>query len=124
MKRQRGLSFWSFLFVGILAAFALLLGFKVTPAIAEYFAIKKAISVVASEASPGTTVSDIRNAFMRRQAVDDFSSVDGKDLDISKDGGDVVIGVAYDKKIPLVANVSLLIEFEASSGRSKTKRAQ
>ncbi|TXG78884.1 MAG: DUF4845 domain-containing protein [Rhodocyclaceae bacterium] len=122
MRRQRGLSFWGFLFVGVLAALALLVGFKVTPSVVEYYGIKKAITTVAAEATPGTTVTDIRNAFMRRQAIDDFSSVDGKDLDISKDGGDVVISVAYDKKIPLFANVSLLIEYEATSGKSKAKR--
>lgn len=124
MKRQRGLSFWGFLFVAILAAFALLLGFKVTPSVVEYFGIKKAITTVASEATAGTTVSEIRAAFMRRQAIDDFSSVDGKDLDIGKEGGEVVISVAYDKRIPLFANVSLLIEYEATSGRSKAKRAE
>ncbi|HMV53984.1 MAG TPA: DUF4845 domain-containing protein [Rhodocyclaceae bacterium] len=124
MRRQRGLSFWGFLFVGVLAALALLVGFKVTPSVVEYYGIKKAITTVAGEATPGTTVTDIRNAFMRRQAIDDFSSVDGKDLDISKDGGDVVISVAYDKKIPLFANVSLLIEYEATSGKSKAKRVE
>ena len=124
MRRQRGLSFWGFLFVGVLAALALLVGFKVTPSVVEYYGIKKAITTVACEATPGTTVTDIRNAFMRRQAIDDFSSVDGKDLDISKDGGDVVISVAYDKKIPLFANVSLLIEYEATSGKSKAKRVE
>lgn len=124
MRRQRGLSFWGFLFVGVLAALALLVGFKVTPSVVEYYGIKKAITTVAGEATPGTTVTDMRNAFMRRQAIDDFSSVDGKDLDISKDGGDVVISVAYDKKIPLFANVSLLIEYEATSGKSKAKRVE
>lgn len=124
MRRQRGLSFWGFLFVGVLAALALLVGFKVTPSVVEYYGIKKAITTVAGEATPGTTVTDIRNAFMRRQAIDDFSSVNGKDLDISKDGGDVVISVAYDKKIPLFANVSLLIEYEATSGKSKAKRVE
>jgi len=124
MRRQRGLSFWGFLFVGVLAALALLVGFKVTPSIVEYYGIKKAITTVAGEATPGTTVTEIRNAFMRRQAIDDFSSVDGKDLDISKDGGDVVISVAYDKKVPLFANVSLLIEYEATSGKSKAKRVE
>ena len=108
----------------MLAALALLVGFKVTPSVVEYYGIKKAITTVAGEATPGTTVTDIRNAFMRRQAIDDFSSVDGKDLDISKDGGDVVISVAYDKKIPLFANVSLLIEYEATSGKSKAKRVE
>lgn len=124
MKRQRGLSFWGFLFVAILAAFALLLGFKVTPSIVEYFGIKKAISVVATEAQ-GASVAEIRAAFNRRQAIDDFSSVTDKDLDISKESGQVVIAVSYQKKIPLFANVSLVIDYEATSaGGRSAKRTE
>lgn len=124
MKRQRGLSFLGFLFVAILAALALLVGFKVTPSVVEYFAIKKAITVVASE-SQAASVAEIRGAFMRRQAIDDFSSVTDKDLDISKESGEVVISVSYEKRIPLFANVSLLIEYDASTaGRRSAKRAE
>lgn len=123
MKRQHGLSFWGFLFVAILAALALLVGFKVTPSIVEYFGIRKAITAVASEGQ-GSSVAELRGAFMRRQAIDDFSSVTGQDLDITKDSGEVVISVAYSKKIPLVANVSLLIDYEATTaGRRSAKRA-
>ncbi|MBK8335550.1 MAG: DUF4845 domain-containing protein [Sterolibacteriaceae bacterium] len=124
MKGQRGLSFWGFLFVAILAALALLLGFKVTPSVVEYFGIKKAITVVASE-SQSASVAEIRAAFMRRQAIDDFSSVTDKDLDISKEAGEVIIAVSYQKKIPLFANVSLLIDYDVTSaGRRAAKRVE
>lgn len=124
MKRQRGLSFWGFLFVAILAALALLLGFKVTPSVVEYFGIKKAIGVVASE-SQGASVPEIRAAFMRRQAIDDFTSVTDKDLDITKESGQVAISVSYQKKIPLFANVSLVIDYDATSaGGRSAKRTQ
>ena len=39
----------------------------------------------------------------------------GAELEIGKDGGEVVISFAYAKKIPLFANVSLLIDFAAST---------
>ena len=124
MKRQRGLSFWGFLLVAILAALALLVGFKVTPSVVEYFGIKKAITVVASD-SQAASVPEIRAAFMRRQAIDDFTSVTDKDLDISKESGEVFIAVSYQKKIPLFANVSLLIEYDATSaGRRSPKRTE
>ena len=37
------------------------------------------------------------------------------ELDISKEGGEVVISVAYAKKVPLFANVALCIDFVAST---------
>lgn len=120
MKHQRGLSFWGFLFVAILVAVTFLLGAKVTPAVVEYFSIKKAITSIAAD-SQGKTVSEIRKAFDTRLVTEYISSVSSADLDVTKEAGEVIISVAYSKKIPLFMNVSLLIEFDASS--SKTKRA-
>ncbi len=45
-----------------------------------------------------------------------ITAITAQDLDISKEGNDVVIGFAYPKKIPLFSNVSLLIEFAGTSG--------
>ena len=42
-------------------------------------------------------------------------AISSQDLDISKDGGDLVIAFAYPKKVKLFGNVSLLFEFEGSS---------
>ena len=41
--------------------------------------------------------------------------VAGTDLEIGKDGGKTLIEVAYERKVPVVANVSLLIEFNATT---------
>ncbi len=75
---------------------------------------KDMLAVAGSEGRTGSVV-DIRKAFDRRADIDGITVVTGADLDISKDGGDIVISFAYTKKIPLFANVSLLIDFAASS---------
>ncbi len=94
-----------------------LAGMKVGPAYMEYGTIKKDVSSIiqSGEARTGS-VSDIRKAFDRRAQVDDITAITSQDLDISKDGNDVVIGFSYQKKVPLFSNVSLLIEFSGSSG--------
>jgi hypothetical protein len=38
-----------------------------------------------------------------------------KDLDITKEGNEVVISFAYPKRIPMFGNVNVVIDFAASS---------
>ena len=54
-------------------------------------------------------------AYLKRVEIDGAGSVAPDDLDISKEGNEIVISFAYPKKIPLFGNVSLLVEFEGSS---------
>jgi len=115
-RSQKGMSAIGILIVLILIVFAALIGMRVTPAYLEYFAIKKAIAsiVESGEASSGST-ADVRKAFERHQAIDDFTAIGPQDLEISKDGSQVVISFAYEKRVPLFYNISLLIDFAGSS---------
>jgi hypothetical protein len=112
--RQRGISM-SGLLVGLVILVVLaLLGMKVSPAYIEYFTAKKAIIAIANENRNGS-VMDIRRAFQNRANVDDITAVDMKDLEITKEGGQVVINAAYRKEVPLFANVGLYFNFKLSS---------
>jgi len=116
MSRQRGMSGIGILVILILVVFAALIGMRVTPAYLEYFAIKKAINSIASSGElRGASVADARKAFERRQAIEDFTSVGPQDLEISKEGSEMVISFAYEKRVPLFYNISLLIDFAGSS---------
>ncbi|MCB1955906.1 MAG: DUF4845 domain-containing protein [Rhodocyclaceae bacterium] len=116
MKRQKGMTLIGLLLTGIGLALVFLLGMKTVPAVTEFAAVKRVINAVAESADPGTsTVPGIRKDFDLRATVDDIKSVRGADLDITKRSGRVEISVAYSRKVPLVANVSLLLEFEARS---------
>lgn len=116
MKRQRGMSLIGLLLTGVAFAAVFLLGMKVVPAVTEYTAIKKVINAIASSVDPSSvTVSEIRKDFDLRSAVDDIHTITGADLDITKRAGQVEISVAYARRVPVIANVSLVIDFEARS---------
>ena len=105
---------------GLMAGAAVLIvlamvGLKLAPSYIEFFAIKKAVNALAADARAGTTVNEIRKNFDQRATIDDISSVKGSDLEVTKDGGTVVVAVAYRKEIPLVANVGVYIDFRAAS---------
>lgn len=115
MKQQSGLALSNLLFWCVVIAVVALVGMKVVPAFVEYQSVLKTVKTVVSEAGPESTVADIRKAFANYDTINDFPSVDAKDLEITKSSGELVVSFSYEKRIPLVANVSLVIDFSGSS---------
>ena len=113
-RRQRGLTLIGLLFSGIIIALVALVVMRVVPTVIEYVNIKKAV-VRATSASPTGLPSEIRTAFDRSQAIDDFSAVAAKDLVISKVNDKTVVSFAYEKRVPLFGPASLLIEYKGDS---------
>lgn len=114
-NKQRGVSFLVIFLIGVVVALAAVGAMKILPAYMEFDTAKKAI--VATALSDGRTgsVADVRKAYERRAIIDNIKVVAPADLEISKDGGELVISFAYTQKVPLFANVSLLIDFAAST---------
>lgn len=118
MEYQRGITLVSMLFVCVLLIMVALLGIKVAPDVIEYFAVVKSAKATATDpATRGATVVQIRANFDKRKSIDNVTAVTGADLDITKEGNDVVIAFAYTKKVPLFGPVSLTIDFEGSSAQ-------
>lgn len=117
MKRQRGVSLSGLMVAVVILIVVALLGMKVAPSAIEYFQILKAVKSVAQDNSlKDVSLNDIRVAYVRHMQVGDFKKVEPTDLEITKDeSGNLVISFAYSDKIPLFANVSLLIDYEGSS---------
>jgi hypothetical protein len=44
-----------------------------------------------------------------------------QDLEITKEGNEIVVSFAYEKRIPLFYNISVLIDFAGSSRPTSTK---
>ncbi len=118
-RSQRGLSIIGLIFIGLIVVGLLAIGFKAVPAVIEYIAIERALQKIKNE---GSTVAQIQAAFDRHATIDDITSINSKDLDITKEGDQVVISYAYQKKIPIVDNVSLVIDF-AGTTRDRQRRA-
>lgn len=112
---QQGLSLISLLLVGAFVVFVLLIGFRSVPAVTEYMAIERIIKVLATDGDNGASPTELRRNFEKRGEIDNISTVNGADLEITKESGKTRIEVEYSRKVPVVANVSLLIDFHASS---------
>ncbi len=114
-KTQTGVSLLGLLLVSVvLVAFAIV-GMKLVPSYLEFMAVKKVVKAVAGEKGGAATAAEIRNSYALRASVDGIESVKATDLEITKDGGALVIAVRYRKEIPLVANTGIYIDFAATS---------
>lgn len=114
-NKQRGIGFLVIFLIGVMLALGAVGAMKIAPAYSEFVTIKKTITAVATNEGRTGSVTEIRKAFDRRANIDSITAVTAGELEISKDGGEVVISFAYAKKIPLFANVSVLIDFAAST---------
>ena len=108
---QRGISFLGLLFVGTIVACVMVVGAQIFPTVVEYQAVVKAVN----KASAGSTVPEVRLIFEKAAAIDDITSINAKDLVITKENDQVKIAFAYDKEITLLGPVSLLIHYSGST---------
>lgn len=115
-NRQRGVTLSGLLVVVTVLVVLGIFGLKLIPTYIEYAKSKTAIEAIAADRSKNSSVNEIRKSFDARANIDDITAVKGSDLEVTKEGGDVVISFAYRKEIPLAGNVGLYVDFV---GRSK-----
>jgi len=119
-NNQSGVSLSGLLVGCFIIGIVAMLGLKVAPSVIEYFQIMQVIKGTAKDSSlRGATVADVRKAFQNRASIERIEDVQPADIDVTKDGNDLVLSFAYSKRIPLFANVNLLIDFEGTSSSSK-----
>ena len=104
-----GLMAWAIIvgFIGYLAV-------RVLPTVNEFLTVQRAVNRVAAE-SPAT-VGEVRRAFDKQKDIEyAISTISGKDLEVTKENDKLVIRFAYDKEIPLVEPVYLLLKYKGRS---------
>ena len=111
-RRQHGMSLVGMVIVLVVLGFFAVIGMKVLPTFVEY---RAAVSAVKKARASGNTAAEIQKAFDRSAAIDDITTINGKDLNITKVNDDIIVAFAYTKKIELFGPVSLTIDYAGSS---------
>ena len=115
-SRQRGLTMFGFLFVAVLLVLVAMLAMKLVPAYIEFYSLKEIITSMGHENDIRTKSNrDIRNDFSERANISYVTVVKPDELVITRQGGAPVISVEYEYRTKLVGNISLVIDFSASS---------
>ena len=113
-SKQQGVILMALIFGFAILVIVSIFGMKLVPSYLEFKSAKGAIDALAK--AGGTTPNDIRRQFENRSAIDGINSVKPADLDITKQGNQVVISFSYRKEVPLFSNVGLYIDYAATSG--------
>lgn len=115
-SKQRGMTFWSMLFVLGVIAVAMFLIFKLFPVYMGDFKVKSALNSLAKQQDIASmSKTEIAYALEKRFDVDDIRNVDLKhNLTIEPRGKARVVRIHYEVLVPLVANISALVEFDHS----------
>ena len=105
-----------FLFVAAIVLVVVMLGFRVLPAYIEYFSVQKALKQALDDTA-NTTTADIRKTVARQLNTDYVESVNASDIEVTRTATGVTASASWQRKLPLVANASLVLDFEASASR-------
>lgn len=118
MKHQRGFSLNQMMVGGVIFFIVALLAMKVLPEWIEYGKVVKSVKATAQDSTlKDGSVAQVRAAWTKRAELDEIHSITAQDLDITKDGNELVIAFEYSRKVPLFSNVSLVFDFEGSSAK-------
>lgn len=116
-RRQRGMTFWSLLFVLVVLGFVFLVSLKLFPIYLESFKINHAIESVTKDPGVGDrSKADIRDTLIKRFDIDDVRRITERNfsqyVDIDKKGRRVRISVEYRAETHLAGNIYLVADFK------------
>lgn len=109
---QLGVTIMGLLTVLVIVIVVALFGMKIIPSFLEFRTAKSAIEIVARSAQ---SPADARRAFDNRATIDNIETIQAKDLEITREGNQMVISFAYRKEVSLFGPVSLCIDYAANS---------
>ena len=117
-SQQSGMTFIGLVLVIAAVIFLAIIGMKVVPAYIEFSSVKNAIKYVAKDAAfANMSKKEIANAFDKSASTSYITVIKGSDLIIEKTETGNVVTAEYQVTIPIVANASVLLDFNATSAK-------
>jgi len=115
-SRQRGVTIWGMFMISLMVVFFALLLFKLIPPYLQDLKVNAALDSIEQEASgSGMSKPEIIVALRKRFDIDDIEHVDPADITIQRRGVFIVVDIEYEAIVPLVLNISALLEFNHSA---------
>lgn len=115
-NNQRGLSMIGFLFVAVVLIFVAMLAMKLVPAYIEFFSVKKILAAMGQDSAlRSKSNTEIRSDFSKRADASYVDAVESSDLTIERSSAGTVVSAEYEFRTKLLGNVSLVVDFSASS---------
>ena len=112
--RQQGMTFLGILVLVIVVGAWVYAGIRLVPKYLEYMRVASTLEKVRDEydSNPGTTEFMLRKAVERHFDIEMVEIVTSNDIQIKREGGTFTMRAAYDDTVPLVYNISFLVQFD------------
>ena len=110
---QRGYSKLGLLILGMFIAVFLTFGLKVGPLYLDNnVLVKLADELVSDGTADGMTGEEIRIRFANAIRLNTITGFNLDDIKIFRNGGDTSISIAYERRVPIFANIDVIAAFD------------
>lgn len=117
IRNARGITMIGFLIVLAVMGFFAYAAMRLIPVYTEYYGVSKSMDLVAAE--PGSsqkTTEQIRADLGLKFGIQyvEESSVPPQAIQVLRQGGGATLRIAYQRRVPFISNIELLISFDRS----------
>ena len=115
LSRQRGISSAGVLLIAVLLGLFFTVGLKVGPLYVDHNLITGLCQdLIDNGEANGMTVTEVRDRISSTLRINNVTDFDLNSIRMRKDNGEAIITVAYEKWVPLIANLDIVATFDES----------
>jgi hypothetical protein len=117
-RSQRGLTIFGFLVAAAVVVVFALVGFRVIPSYVEYYSVKRALEdTMRGGAADANNPQAFRAELERRLQTSYVENVKASDVILQRSGNRTTAELSWERRLHMVANAYILLEFEVVSSR-------
>jgi hypothetical protein len=118
LHSQRGLTIFGFLITAAVVVVFALVGFRVIPSYVEYYSVKRALEDTMRGGSvDSNNPQAFRTELERRLQTSYVENVKARDVILQRTGGQTTAELSWERRLHMVGNAYILLEFEVNSAR-------
>jgi hypothetical protein len=115
LRSQRGVSKMGLLLVAVLLGFFFTFGLKVGPIYVDHnLIVGLCQDLIDNGEANNMTVSDLRNRVSSTLRINNITDFDLSSIRMRKESDEAIITVAYEKRVPLIANLDIVAVFDST----------
>ena len=115
LSRQRGISSAGVLLIAVLLGLFFTVGLKVGPLYVDHNLITGLCQdLIDNGEANSMTVTEVRDRLSSTLRINNVTDFDLNSIRLRKENGEAIITVAYEKRVPLIANLDILATFDES----------
>ena len=115
LSRQRGISSAGVLLIAVLLGLFFTVGLKVGPLYVDHNLITGLCQdLIDNGEANGMTVTEVRDRISSTLRINNVTDFDLNSIRMRKENSEAIITVAYEKRVPLIANLDIVATFDES----------